>query len=107
MVSNGRIKFKVSVIENACLVARAVHLMTNNEFSEGYNLIKDMQANEFLTALRMLWEQDAMIEKLCDFREKQGAKDTESIATLLTSAADRGDEEARSLLVTCALGRWI
>jgi hypothetical protein len=105
VVSKVKIKFKVSVIENACLVARAVHLMTNNEFSEGYSLIKDLQGNEFLTALRMLAEQEAMIKKLCDFRERQKAKDTETIATLLTRAAEGGDAEAKSLLAAGALER--
>jgi hypothetical protein len=105
VVTKVNIKFKVSVIENACLVARAVHLMTNNEFSEGYNLIKDLQGNEFLTALRMLAEQEAMIKKLCDFRERQKAKDTETIATLLTRAAEGGDAEAKSLLAAGALER--
>ncbi len=51
MVGNVRIRFKVNAIENACLVARAVRLMTHNEFAEGYNLIKDMHGKEFLTAL--------------------------------------------------------
>jgi len=54
--SKVRIRFKVSVIENACLVARAVDLMTNDRFLEGYSLIRDMQANDFLIALRMLAE---------------------------------------------------
>ena len=39
-----RIRFKVSVIENACLVGRAVDLMTNDRFLEGYSLIREMQA---------------------------------------------------------------
>ena len=52
-----RIKFEVNVIDNACRVARAVHLMTNSGFAEGYNLIKEMQSSEFLAALRMLSEQ--------------------------------------------------
>ena len=107
MVSKIRIKFKISVIENACLVARAIHLMTNDRFSEGYGLIKEMQANEFLMALRMLAEQGAMIKKFCDFRERQKSKKTESITALLTTAAERGDEEAISLLATGTLERWI
>ena len=53
MVGKVRIRFKVNVIENACLVARATQLMTHSEFAEGYNLIKDMRGGEFLTALRM------------------------------------------------------
>lgn len=107
VISKVRIKFKVSVIENACLVARAIRLMTNDRFPEGYKLIKDMQANEFLIALRMLAEQGAMIKKLCEFRERQKARETESIAALLTRAAEGGDEEAISLLATGALERWI
>ena len=43
MVGKVRIRFKVNVIENACLIARAIHLMTHNEFAAGYKLIKDMQ----------------------------------------------------------------
>ena len=50
--SKVRIRFKVSVIENACLVGRAVDLMTNDRFLEGYSLIREMQANDFLIALR-------------------------------------------------------
>ena len=56
VVGKVRIKFKVSVIASACLVARAIHLMTTDRFPEGYKLIKDMEANEFLIALRMLAE---------------------------------------------------
>ncbi len=40
MIGKVRIKFKVEVIDNACLVARAAHLMTHGEFAEGYSLIK-------------------------------------------------------------------
>ena len=47
MGSKVRIKFKVSVIENACLVARAVDLMTNDRFLEGYSLIRDMLPTTF------------------------------------------------------------
>jgi hypothetical protein len=54
VVGNVRIRFKVNAIENACLVARAIQLMTHGEFAEGYNLIKDMEGGAFLTALRML-----------------------------------------------------
>src|SRR6516162_5589389 len=43
-----------AAIENACLVAHARQLITHSEFAEGYNLIKGMQGDEFLTALRML-----------------------------------------------------
>jgi hypothetical protein len=88
-----KIKFKVTVIDNACRVARAIHLMTNSRFAEGYNLIKEMQGGEFLTALRMLSEQEVMIKKLSDSRKHQGANESESIATLLTRAAKAGDEE--------------
>ena len=35
MIANVRIKFKVNAIENACLVARAIQLMTHSEFAEG------------------------------------------------------------------------
>ena len=58
MVGRVRIKFKIEVIDNACLVARAAHLMTHGEFAEGYSLIRDMQGSDFLTALRMLAEQE-------------------------------------------------
>ena len=63
MVGKVRIKFKIEVIDNACLVARAAHLMTHGEFAEGYSLIRDMQGSDFLTALRMLAEQEAMVKK--------------------------------------------
>jgi hypothetical protein len=51
MIGKLRIKFKIEVIDNACLVARAAHLMTHYEFAEGYSLIRDMQGSDFLTAL--------------------------------------------------------
>ncbi len=70
MFGKVRIKFKVNVIDNACLVARATHLMTHGKFAEGYNLIEDMQGSEFLTALRMLAEYEVMIKKLSDFQRK-------------------------------------
>lgn len=107
MVSRVRIKFKVNAIENACLVARAIHLMTHSEFDDGYNLIKEMQGSEFLTALRMLAEQGVMVHKLSNFRERQKAKGSELIATLLTRAAEAGDEEAVSLLAAGALERRV
>lgn len=107
MVGKVRIRFKVNAIENACLVARAVRLMTNNEFAEGYNLIKDMQAQEFLTALRMLAEHEVMVKKLSDFRERHKAKESESIAALLTREAEGGNEEAISLLAAGALETWV
>ncbi len=71
MVGKVRIKFKIEVIDNACLVARAAHLMTHGELTEGYSLIRDMQGSNFLTALRMLAEQEVMVKKLSDFKEKQ------------------------------------
>ncbi|MFZ2080376.1 MAG: hypothetical protein WAV38_27755 [Xanthobacteraceae bacterium] len=70
MIGKVRIKFKIEVIDNACLVARAAHLMTHGEFAEGYSLIRDMQGSDFLTALRMLAEQEVMVKKLSDFKEK-------------------------------------
>jgi hypothetical protein len=102
-----RIKFKANVIDNACRVARAVHLMTNSGFAEGYNLIKEMQGGEFLTALHMLSEQEAMVKKLSEFRERKNADESESIAALLTRAAEAGDQEAISLLAAGALERWV
>ncbi|HEX8763817.1 MAG TPA: hypothetical protein VF740_01595 [Candidatus Acidoferrum sp.] len=101
--SKVRIRFKVSVIENACLVARAVDLMTNDRFLEGYSLIREMQANDFLIALRMLAEHGVMIKKLCDFKERHKTKD----AALLTRAAETGDQEAISLLAAGALERRV
>jgi hypothetical protein len=101
------IKFKVNVIDNACRVARAIHLMTNSSFAEGYNLIKEMQGGEFLTALRMLAEQDVMIKKLSEFRERQNTNESESIAALLTRAAEAGDQEAISLLAAGALEKRV
>jgi hypothetical protein len=107
MVGKVRIRFKVNVIEDACVVSRAIHLMTNSQFAEGYSLIKDMQGDEFLTALRMLAEQEVLIKRLSDFRERHKAKKSESIAALLARAADEGDEEAISLLAGGALERQI
>lgn len=103
MVGKIRIKFKVNVIENACLIARAIQLMTHGEFAEGYNLIKDMQGGEFLTALRMLAGRQVMVKKLTDFKERHKAKQSESIAALLTREAEGGNEEAISLLAAGAL----
>jgi N-acetylglucosamine kinase-like BadF-type ATPase len=105
--SKVRIRFKVDVIENACLVARAVDLMTNDRFIEGYSLIRDMQANDFLIALRIRAEHGVMIKKLCDFKERHKTTETESIAAMLTRAAERGDEEAISLLAAGALERCV
>jgi hypothetical protein len=62
VVGNVRIRFKVNVIEDACRVVRATQLMTHSEFAEGYNLIKDMQGSEFLTALRMLAGREVMVK---------------------------------------------
>ena len=107
MINKIKIKFKANVIDNACRVARAMYLMTNNRFAEGYNLIKEMQGGEFLTALRLLAEQEVMVKKLSDFRERQGATESDSIATLLTRAADAGDEEAIALLGAGALEKRI
>jgi esterase/lipase superfamily enzyme len=98
-----RIRFKVNVIDNACLLARAINLMTHSEFAEGYNLIKDMEGSEFLTALRMLASREVMVKNLSDFKERRKAKQSESIAVLLTRAAEEGDEEAISLLAGGAL----
>jgi esterase/lipase superfamily enzyme len=107
MVGKVRIKFKIEVIDNACLVARAAHLMTHGEFAEGYNLIRDMQGSDFLTALRMLAEQEVMVKKLSDFKEKHKGEKSESVAALLTRAAEEGDEEAISLLAAGALERRV
>ena len=102
MVGKLRIKFKIEVIDNACLVARAAHLMTHGEFAEGYSLTRDMQGSDFLTALRMLAEQEAMVKK-SDFKEKHKGEKSESVAALLTRAAEEGDEEAIPLLAAGAL----
>ena len=107
MVGRVRIKFKIEVIDNACLVARAAHLMTHGEFAEGYNLIRDMQGSDFLIALRMLAEQEVMVKKLSDFKEKHKGEKSESVAALLTRAAEEGDEEAISLLAAGALERRV
>jgi esterase/lipase superfamily enzyme len=107
MVGKVRIKFKIEVIDNACLVARAAHLMTHGEFAEGYSLIRDMQGSDFLTALRMLAEQEVMVKKLSDFKEKHKGEKSESVAALLTRAAEEGDEEAISLLAAGALERRV
>ena len=103
MVGKLRIKFKIEAIDNACLLARAAHLMTHGEFAEGYSLIRDMQGSDFLTALRMLAEQEAMVKKISDFKEKHKGEKSESVAALLTRAAEEGDEEAISLLAAGAL----
>ena len=92
-----------AAIENACLVARARQLITHSEFAEGYNLIKGMQGDEFLTALRMLAGREVMVERLSDFKEKHKGKKSETVAALLTRAAEEGDQEAISLLAAGAL----
>jgi hypothetical protein len=103
VVGKVRIKFKINVIENACLVARAIQLMTRSEFAEGYNLIKNMQGSDFLTALRMLAGRDIMVKKLSDFKDRHKTKQSESIAVLLAQAGEGGDQEAISLLAAGAL----
>jgi hypothetical protein len=75
MMGKVRIKFKIEVIDNACLVARA--------------------------------QQEAMVKKLSDFKEKHKTNKTESIAVLLTRAAEEGNEEAISLLAAGALERRV
>ena len=105
MVGKVRIKFKVNVIDNACLVARAIQLMTHGEFAEGYSLIKNMEGSEFLTALRMLAGREVMVKKLSDFKDRHKTKQSESIAVLLARAVEGGDQEAISLLAAGALKR--
>jgi hypothetical protein len=72
-----------------------------------YDLIKEMEGGEFLTALPMLSEQEAMVKKLSEFRERQDANESESIAVLLTRAAEAGDQEALSLLAAGALEKRV
>lgn len=93
---------KVNAIENACLVARARQLITHSEFAEGYNLIKGMQGDEFLTALRMLAGREVMVKRLSDFKEKHKGEKSESVAELLTRMTEEGDEEAISWLAAGA-----
>jgi hypothetical protein len=107
MVGKVKIKFKVDVVENACVVARARHLMTNGKFAEGYDLIKDMQGGDFLTALRMLVDHEALVKRLSEFRERHKTKGSESITALLARAAEGGDEEAMSLLAAGAPERHV
>jgi esterase/lipase superfamily enzyme len=103
VIGKVRIRFKINVIENACLIARAIHLMTHSEFAEGYNLIRDMEGSEFLTALRMLARREVMVKKLSEFKERHKAKQSESLAVLLARTAEAGDQEAISLLAAGAL----
>jgi len=98
MFGKVRIKFKVNVIDNACLVSRATHLMTHGKFAEGYNLIEDMQGSEFLTDLRMLAEYEVMIKKY--LTSEKGIK-RKILSRLRQCPRERrkwGDEEAISLL---------
>jgi hypothetical protein len=81
--------------------------MTHSEFSEGYNLIKDMPGGEFVTALRMLAGREVMVKKLSDFKERHKANESESVAVLLARAAEGGDQEAKSLLAAGALETWV
>jgi hypothetical protein len=62
-----------------------------------------MEGSEFLTALRMLAGREVMVKKLSDFKESHKAKQSESIAALLTREAEGGNEEAISLLAAGAL----
>src|SRR5215468_5469700 len=103
MVGKVRIKFRIEVIDNACLVARAAHLMTHGEFAEGYSLIRDMQGSDFLTALRMLAEQEAMVKKYLTLKKSIKGRNLNRSLHLLTRAAEEGDEEAISLLAAGAL----
>lgn len=107
MVGKVKIKFKVDAVEDACVVVRARHLMTNGKFTEGYDLIKDMQGGDFLTALQMLADHEGLVKRLSDFRERHKTKGSESIAALLARAAEGGDEEAMSLLAAGALERQV
>jgi esterase/lipase superfamily enzyme len=107
MIGKVKIDSKVNVVENACVVARARHLMTNGKFAEGYDLIKDMQGGDFLTALRMLVDHEALVKRLSDIRERHKTRGSESIAALLARAAEGGDEEAMSLLAAGALERQV
>jgi hypothetical protein len=71
VVGKVRIKFKISVLENACLVARSRRLMTDGNFVEGYTLIKDMQESEFLTALRMLAEREPFGRPIVQYDDRR------------------------------------
>ena len=105
MFGKVRIKFKVNVIDNACLVSRATHLITHGKFAEGYKLIEDMQGSEFLTDLRMLAEYEVMIKKY--LTSEKGIK-RKILSRLRHCSRERpkgGDEEAISLLAAGALER--
>jgi len=62
-----------------------------------------MEGGEFLTALRMLAGREVMVKRLSDFKEKHKGEKSESVAALLTRAAEEGDEEAIPLLAAGAL----
>jgi len=100
VVGKVRIRFKINVIEDACLVARAIQLMTHSEFAEGYNLIKDMQGSEFLTALRMLAGREVMVKKLSDFKERHKTKPSESIGGIAGASGRRG-RPGGSIIARC------
>ena len=42
MVGKVRIGFKVNVVENACLIARAIQLMTHSDVADGVPACYDM-----------------------------------------------------------------
>lgn len=94
-----------AVFERACLVARARRLMTNGQFRRGYDLIKDMQEFDFISALQMLAEEESAFTKVSQIRERYGAKEAEPAVRVLTRAAKSGDEDAISLLATGILER--
>jgi hypothetical protein len=48
-----------------------------------------------------------MVKKLSVFKEKHKGEKSESVAALLTRAAEEGDEEAISLLAADALERRV
>jgi|SRR6516165_2292813 len=105
MFGKVRIKFKVNVIDNACLVSRATHLMTHGKFAEGYNLIEDMQGSEFLTDLRMLAEYEVMIKKYLTSEKGIKRKILSRLRHCPRERPKGGDEEAISLLAAGALER--
>ena len=105
MFGKVRIKFKVNVIDNACLVSRATHLMTHGKFAEGYNLIEDMQGSEFLTDLRMLAEYEVMIKKYLTSEKGIKRKILSRLRHCSRERSKGGDEEAISLLAAGVLER--
>jgi hypothetical protein len=50
---------------------------------------------------------EAMVKRLSEFKEKHKGEKSESVAALLTRAAEEGDEEAISLLAAGALERRV